>query len=90
MDKPNEANKSKKYGVQRKTLSAMGDLKNVLESRTVLTKLKELADAELANSLTQILDLPEEHPNWEHNIAVLIGQARVHRTYSELYTITEK
>ena len=78
------------YGIQRKTIKALGDLKNVLESRTVITQLKDLADRELSEVLQQILDLPDDHPNWEHNIATLIGQARVHRSYSELYTIKEK
>ena len=80
----------KKYGVQRKTLKALGDLKNVLESRNTIAQLKAIADDDLAGIVTQILDLPDDHPNWEHNIAVLVGQARVHRSYSELYTIKEK
>lgn len=85
-----KSNEEKKYGVQRKTLKALGDLKNVLESRTVLIQLKAIADSDLAAVVTQILDLPDDHPNWEHNIAALIGQARTHRSYSELYTIKEK
>lgn len=88
MDNP-KANE-KKYGVQRKTLKALGDLKNVLESRTVITQLKQLADDELAHYVNLILDLPDEHPNWGQNIAALIGAAKTHRTYSELYTIKEK
>jgi len=82
--------KDKKYGVQRKTLKALGDLKNVLESRNVIDQLKTLAENDLLATMNQILDLPEDHANWEHNIAVLVGEARVHRSYMELYTIKEK
>jgi len=89
MDNPSNE-PEKKYGVQRKTIKALGDLKNVLESRTVLIQLKQIADNDLAAVVNQILELPDDHPNWEHNIATLIGQARVHKSYSELYTIKEK
>lgn len=81
---------NKQYGVQRKTIKAMDGLKSVLESATVISQLKALVNEELAQTMTRILDLPDDHPNWEHNIAVLIGQARTHRSYSELYTIKEK
>ena len=90
MDNQKGNEPEKKYGIQRKTVKALGDLKNVLESRTVLIQLRQLADNDLAATLSQILDLPDDHPNWEHNIAALIGQARTHRSYSELYTIKEK
>ena len=86
----NQAQSDPIYGIQRKTLNVFNDLKDAIESKETIRKLKELSDKELANSFTKILDLPEDHPNWEHNIAVLIGAARVHRSYSELYTIKEK
>ncbi len=84
------SNEDKKYGGQRKTLTALGDLKKTLESRNVLQELKSIADSDLAATLNQILDFPDDHPKWEYNIAALIGQAKTHRSYSELYTIKEK
>lgn len=90
MDNPKSNEPEQKYGIQRKTLKALGDMKSVIESRLVLQQLKSLADADLASSLKLILDLPDDHPKWEHTVATLIGQARTHRSYSELYTIKEK
>lgn len=78
------------YHVQRKLLAAFEGLDKVLEERNIMNQLKQIADMELALTITQILELPDDHPNWENNIATLIGTARAHRAYSEIYTIKEK
>jgi len=85
----NQSNQ-KKYSIQRKLLKAFGDQEKVLESRNQLEPLRDMAHEEFMSIVSLILELPSETPNWQHNIAALIGQARTHRVYRELFTIKEK
>lgn len=90
-NQPNQSVETvKQFGVQRKLLKAFGDLPKVLESRNQLEPLRKLADEEFMSVIAQILELPSEAPNWAHNIATLIGTARAHRSYREIFTIKEK
>ena len=79
-----------KYGIVNKLVKALGSEAKVLESRTTITLLKDVADKEFLSLVFQILEMPADTPNWHHNIATLIGTARAHRSYSEIFTIKEK
>ena len=89
MDKSNKQD-DPKYGIQRKLIKALGDQAKVLESRNLLEPLRDMAHEEFMSIIANILELPSETPNWQHNIAVLIGTARAHRSYRDIFTIKEK
>lgn len=79
------------HGVMKtKLINAMGGEAQAQESRETFDKLKDLAQKEFDSTVSQILDEPKTSITWEHQIAMLIGAARVHRQYRDMFTIKEK
>ena len=73
-----------------KLVKAFKGVDKVLEERQMITQLHDLAEKEEQAVITELLKAPMDVPNWEHNVAMLIGAARVHRSYREIFTIKEK
>jgi hypothetical protein len=82
--------KTKQVGIATKLLKQFGTMESVLESQDVFSKLRELSEKELQACMKQILADPQGTPEWASKIATLIGEARVHNRYVELFTIKEK
>lgn len=82
--------KDKEYHVSGQLIKEYGSLEKVLESREDIEFFRSLSDRKYKETINLILDTPKNTLNWEHNIAVLIGQARVHRDNRDTYTIKEK
>ena len=82
--------KDKEYGVSTRLVKLYGSLEKVLESRVEIDKFREVASKQYEEAVAQILDSPKNTLNWEHNIAMLIGNAKAHKANRDTYTIKEK
>lgn len=82
--------KDKEYGVSTLLIKIYGSLEKVLESRVQIDRARELSSVKYEEVISQILDTPKSTLNWEHNIAMLIGTARAHKSDRDMYTIKEK
>lgn len=82
--------KDKEYGVSTKLIKKYGSLEKALESRVEIEKFREMAEEQYLETISQILEAPRNTMNWEHNIAMLIGTARAHKSNRDTYTIKEK
>jgi len=80
----------KKKGIMIPLLEALGGEDKVLESQVVLQQLKEMAEKDLIAVLKRILKEPTDVPQWQDQIALLIGEAKRIQKYKELFTIKEK
>ena len=81
---------SKDWHVITKLIKAFGGMTAVLEDRDIITQLHDLALQEERDAIDAILNAPMDNPNWPNQIAMLIGAARVSRSYREIFTIKEK
>ena len=79
-----------RYGIMQPLLDAMGGLAKVLESRDTIDQLKEMADKDLTAVFTRILTEPTDVPNWQDQIALLLGEAKAIVKYQERFTIKER
>ena len=79
----------RKFKMDHRLAKKVGE-KRVENVRDVLNDIAEIAEKEFDATVSQILELPGEAGGWEHKMAVLIGQARAHRTYKSLLTVEEK
>jgi len=59
-------------------------------SKEVFDDIIEILEMDLQGVVNQILDEPKEVLNWDHQVAVLVGEARSYRKLISLLTITEK
>ena len=80
----------KKYGIQMPLINALGSEAKVLESLEVLTQLRDMADRDLQSLFQRILAEPTGIPQWQDQIALLLGEAKRIQKYKELFTIKEK
>ena len=80
----------KEWGVITKLVKSFGGIDKVLESREIINQLRDLAAKEEADAVDAILNVDFENANWQNQIAMLIGAARVSRSYREIFTIKEK
>lgn len=90
MDKSHNDSPYASWHVIGKLVKAFGGLPKVLEERQMLTQLRDLCQKEETDAINEILNTDMGTPNWENKIATLIGAARVHRSYREIFTIKEK
>lgn len=86
----NQDKDGKHWHVIGKLTKAFNGVDKVLEEREIINGLRDLADKEYQSVVAEILQAPTDVPNWEQNIAMLIGAARVHRSYRDIFTIKEK
>ena len=56
----------------------------------VFNDIIEILNGDLQGVMNQILDPPKDVPNWENQMAMLVGEARSYRNIISLLTITEK
>lgn len=59
-------------------------------SKEVFDDIITIIDKDYQSVITQILESPKDVPNWENQMAVLVGEARSYRNIISLLTITEK
>jgi len=59
-------------------------------SKEVFDDIIEILTKDLQGVMNQILDPPKDIPNWETQMAALIGEARSYRNIISLLTVTEK
>ena len=85
-----KAHEGKNWHVVGKLVKTFQGIDKVLEERELIHQLKDLASKEYEDTISEILRAPEDHPDWHNNIAMLIGAARVHRSYRDIFTIKEK
>lgn len=58
------------------------------ECKPIFDDLIELIEEDYQSVLSQILDVPKEVSNWEHQTAVLVGEARSYRKLISLLNIS--
>lgn len=62
-------------------------LERAVASMEVLQDIVEIIDKDLSSTINRILDEPSDVKNWEHQIPMLIGEARAYRKIKSLLTI---
>lgn len=90
MKKTSHRDSEKQYSIMSPLIHAMGGQAKVLESRDVLILLKDMVEKDLQSCFKRILDEPTDVPQWQDQIALLIGEAKTYQKYKELFTIKEK
>lgn len=80
----------KKYGIMKPLLEAMGGEAKVLESQHVIQQMKEMIDKDIASIMVKILAQPTDVPNWQDQIALLLGEAKAYIKQQERFTIKER
>jgi hypothetical protein len=81
---------SPKYGIMLPLLRGMGGEAKVLESRHLIDQMKAIAEEDLQQIMAKLLTEPTNVPNWESQIALLLGEAKHAVKFVELYTIKER
>lgn len=85
-----DSDQKQKYGIMMQLIQVMGGESKVLESRDLINKLHAMIDKDLQSCFKRILDEPTDVPQWQDQIALLIGEAKTYQKYKELFTIKEK